>query len=73
MRAHGRPAGLRKGRDIDRIEADGNYAVLHCGRDRHTLRLTMVALESQLPPDKFLLLSRSAIVNLECVRKLCGR
>ena len=56
--------------EIDWIEAAGNYAVLHLGRQTHILRETMSALESQLPADSFLRASRSAILNLRRVREL---
>ncbi len=56
--------------EIDWIEAAGNYMVLHCGADNHIYRETMGTLEQQLPSDKFLRISRSAIVNLERVREL---
>lgn len=56
--------------DIDWIEADGNYAIVHTGKLRHTLRETMGWLDSQLPDKQFLRVSRSAIVNLDRVREL---
>ena len=56
--------------DVDWIEAAGNYALLHTGRESHIIRETMSALESQLPADTFLRVSRSAILNLRRVREL---
>lgn len=56
--------------EIDWIEAAGNYAVLHVGNIRHILRETMNSLETQLPADIFLRLSRSVIVNLHRIREL---
>jgi two-component system LytT family response regulator len=56
--------------DLDWIEAAGNYAILHAGRENHILRETMNALETQLPPESFLRVSRSAIVNLRRVREI---
>ena len=56
--------------DIDWIEASGNYAVVHAGKQRHTLRETMAWLDTQLPEQTFLRVSRSAIVNLARVREL---
>ncbi len=55
--------------EIDWIEADGNYAILHVGARNHLLRATMSALEAQLP-QSFARTSRSAIVNLRRVREL---
>ncbi|MHA3770824.1 LytR/AlgR family response regulator transcription factor [Verrucomicrobiota bacterium sgz303538] len=56
--------------DVDWIEAAGNYALLHTGRESHIIRETMSALEAQLPVDTFLRVSRSAILNLRRVREL---
>jgi two-component system, LytTR family, response regulator len=53
--------------EIDWIEASGNYVVLHVGTEKHTLRETLGAIETKLPPTRFLRLSRSAIVNLDRV------
>lgn len=56
--------------EIDWVEAAGNYAVLHLGRQTHILRETMSALEAQLPAESFFRASRSAILNLRHVREL---
>ena len=56
--------------DIDAIEAAGKYAVVHVGKENHILRQTMNSLESQLPPDRFLRISRSVIVNAARVREM---
>ena len=56
--------------DIDWIEASGNYAIVHVGKHRHTLRETMAWLDTQLPEQTFLRVSRSSIVNLARVREL---
>ncbi len=55
--------------DIEWIEADGNYAVLHVVERNHFLRATMAALEAELP-GTFARTSRSSIVNLRRVREL---
>lgn len=55
--------------EIDWIESDGNYAVLHLGAQNHLLRATMSALEMDLPKH-FVRTSRSAIVNLRRVKEL---
>ncbi len=55
---------------IDWLEADGNYVRLHAGADKHYVRETLASLESQLPSEKFLRISRSAIVNLDRVKEL---
>lgn len=56
--------------DVDWIEAADNYVNLHCGRDTHTVRETMNALQKTLDPRKFLRIHRSAIVNLDRVKVL---
>ncbi|HKP03604.1 MAG TPA: LytTR family DNA-binding domain-containing protein [Chthoniobacterales bacterium] len=55
--------------EIEWIEADGNYAILHSGGRNHFLRATLSALETQLPTH-FFRASRSAILNLRCVKEL---
>ena len=54
--------------EIDWIEADGNYAILHVGAQNHMLRETMATLEAQLPPNRFARVNRSAIVQLNRVK-----
>src|SRR5579871_1470369 len=56
--------------EIDWIEAAGNYARLHVGKQEHLYRETMAKLESQLNPDRFARIHRSAIVNTERVKEL---
>lgn len=56
--------------DIQAIEAAGKYAVVHVGKEHHILRQTMNSLESQLPPKRFLRISRSVIVNTDQIREL---
>lgn len=56
--------------EIEFIEAAGNYAVVHTAKENHVLRDTMISLEARLPKDRFLRISRSAIVNLDCIREL---
>jgi two-component system LytT family response regulator len=56
--------------DVDWLEASGNYVILHVGREKHVLRETLTALETQLSPKEFLRLSRSAIVNLNRVQQV---
>ena len=50
--------------DLDWIEADGNYVILHSATEKHMIRETLGSLEAKLPSKKFHRLSRSAIVNL---------
>lgn len=56
--------------EIDWLEAEGNYVRLHVGSAQHLFRDTLSALEADLPADRFLRISRSALVNLDAVREL---
>jgi len=56
--------------EIDWIEAAGNYVRLHAGKDSHLHRETMSGLESRLPPERFVRIHRSSIVNIERIREL---
>jgi two-component system LytT family response regulator len=55
---------------IEWIESDGNYVRLHVGDSSHYVRETLASLESQLPREKFMRISRSIIVNLDRVKEL---
>jgi two-component system LytT family response regulator len=55
---------------IQAIEAAGKYAVVHVGKENHVLRDTMRSLESHLPPQRFLRISRSVIVNIDQIQEL---
>jgi two-component system, LytTR family, response regulator len=56
--------------DIDWVEAADNYVSLHIGAESHLHRETMSALEERLPPNKFLRISRSTIVNVDRIKEL---
>ncbi len=56
--------------EVDWIEADGNYSVLHTGKRSHILRETLGTLEKGLNPADFIRVSRSAIVRLDRVRQI---
>ena len=55
---------------VQAIEAAGKYAVVHVGNENHVLRETMSSLESHLPPQRFLRISRSVIVNIDQIQEL---
>jgi two-component system LytT family response regulator len=57
-------------KDIDWIEAEGDYVKIHVGKQWHLLRETMKRLESQLDPARFVRVHRSTIVNVERIREL---
>lgn len=56
--------------EISRVEAAGNYVVLHAGKDQHILRETISAMETRLTPAGFMRVSRSVLVNLACIREI---
>ena len=55
---------------IQAIEAAGKYAVVHVGKVNHVLRESMTSLESHLPSQQFLRISRSVIVNTDQIQEL---
>ena len=55
---------------IQAIEAAGKYAVVHVGKENHVLREALSSLESHLPPQRFLRISRSVIVNIDQIQEL---
>ena len=59
-----------KVRDVDWIEAEGDYMVFHTAGKSHMLRETMARLEARLDPRRFVRIHRSTIVNIDRVRKL---
>ncbi len=46
------------------IEALENYITIYTERGRHTIHFTMKAIEKVLPPDRFMRIHRSFIVNI---------
>ena len=56
--------------DIEWAEADGDCVKLHVGRQTHLLRDTLAAVGAKLPPDRFLRLGGSTLVNIEQVKDL---
>jgi two-component system LytT family response regulator len=57
-------------KDIDCIEAEGNYVRVHNGPKSYLLRETISGLESQLDPREFLRIHRSAIVRIDRIKEL---
>ena len=56
--------------DIDWVGSADNYVELHVGGHSHLLRETMGSMETRLPADKFVRLSRTSIVNTDRVKEL---
>jgi two-component system, LytTR family, response regulator len=57
-------------RDIDWVEAAGNYLKLHVNGDGHMIRQTMAAMEAELDPELFVRIHRSTIVNIDRIKEL---
>lgn len=60
-------------RELDWVEAAGNYARLHAGEETHLMRETMSGLADRLPAAEFVRVSRSAIVRIDRIRELKRR
>ena len=56
--------------NIEWIEAEDNYVLLHCGRDAYIVRQTLSNIQNRLDPDTFIRIHRSAIVNIEALKEL---
>jgi two-component system LytT family response regulator len=56
--------------DIDWVEADGDLVRVHAGKEAHVIRETMTQIEAKLPPERFMRVHRSIIVNTERVREV---
>ena len=61
---------ILKTSEVEMIESAGNYVAVHAGKESHILRETLNALEKQLDPDRFMRVSRSALVNIDFIKEL---
>lgn len=61
---------LIKVEDIRWIEAERNYVRLHVGEESYSRRESIGNLETQLNPEMFRRIHRSAIVNLDFIKEL---
>jgi two-component system LytT family response regulator len=67
---HGGHLRFLEADDIEWVQTEGPHVVIHVGAERHPLRRTLSEVEEQLDRNRFLRISRSAIVNLRRVRQL---
>jgi two-component system LytT family response regulator len=67
---HHRGIRLVRVRDIDWIEARGNYAEIRAAGRSHLVRMTMQDLEQRLDPAVFVRIHRSTIVQIDRVRDI---
>jgi two-component system LytT family response regulator len=58
-----------RARDIDFIEAFGDYVRLHVGAESHLLRATLAEMERRFTPEGFARIHRSRLVNWERVQE----
>jgi len=56
--------------DVQWMESDANYVVLHSGRDRFQVRETLTSLESRLDPRRFMRIHRRFIVEIRAMKEL---
>ncbi|HYR12391.1 MAG TPA: LytTR family DNA-binding domain-containing protein [Longimicrobium sp.] len=56
--------------EIDWVEAEGNYVRLHAAGQSHLLREPLHRIQARLDPRRFVRVHRSAVVNLDRVRRL---
>jgi two-component system LytT family response regulator len=69
VRERGRIVPVALG-EIERIEAQDDYVLLHAGGRRHLIHVTLRDLERRLDPERFLRIHRSHLVNVEHVAEL---
>jgi hypothetical protein len=66
----GRKVVLVRVEEIDWIIAERNYVQLRVGQESHRVRGSLEAIELRLPPNEFVRISRSRIVQLSRVQEL---
>ncbi len=59
-----------RAQDVEWVDAQGNYVRLHVGGRAHFVRDTMKTFECKLPPDRFIRVHRSIIVNIDHIQRL---
>lgn len=57
-------------REIDYLEAEGNYVAVHIGNRSHLVRETLATMEARLDAAAFLRIHRSRIVRLDRIRAI---
>lgn len=62
---HRNQTTLLKADEVDWIEADGNYVLLHAGTRAHTIRMTMTEIDRRLDSAMFVRIHRGIIVRVD--------
>ncbi len=57
-------------KEVDWLEAAGNYVSLHVGKKTHMIYETMGSMEQKLDPSKFVRIHRSTIVNVDSIKEM---
>lgn len=56
--------------EIDFIKSDDKYVEIYAGDTVHLVRQTLAAMKTQLNPQKFVQIHRSAMINIEKIKEL---
>lgn len=56
--------------DVDWIKAEGNYSLIHVGKERYLIRESLSSLDGRLNPYTFARIHRSTIVRIDRVREM---
>jgi hypothetical protein len=56
--------------DIDRIDADGNYVVVHSGGESYRMRDSLEGLAKRLGEQRFARVHRAHVVNIDRIREI---
>ena len=56
--------------EIEWVEADGDYVIVHTAKAKHRIRETISAFELRLPAEQLVRVSRSAIVNVASIKEM---
>ena len=56
--------------DVDRVEADGNYVMVHAQGSAYPRRESLAALEKKLDGRRFVRVHRGHLVNVDRIREI---
>lgn len=56
--------------EVQWMESDGNYVILHAGKERYQVRETLTSLESRLDPRRYLRIHRQTIVDMRAMKEM---